>query len=67
MDSMIKLTMDQEFTTEEVTKIEEYKNSIDFSRPEQISVYRAAVQSKLGTLNDSILKSVRTKDLGEAI
>ncbi len=52
-------------TAEELAVIEKYRNSIDFSQPDQVVVYGAAAQNRMTTFADSVLNNVRDKDMGE--
>lgn len=51
-----------EFTPEEKAKIEEIKNSIDFTDSQTTVQYGVGAQRRLTEFTDSILDNVRSKD-----
>ncbi len=53
-----------EFTEEELSIIESYKEKVDFSDTNSIVNFGADAQEKLAEFSDVALNSVRTKDLG---
>ncbi|MCD8029749.1 MAG: toxic anion resistance protein [Bacteroides sp.] len=65
MNTELTLNPDQEITSEERIKVESYKSSIDFSRPDQIINYGVATQSKMSHFAEGVLNNVRARDMGE--
>lgn len=65
MATDLQLNTNQELTPEEQSKVETYKKSIDFNDSNQIIQYGAAAQSHLTSFADSVLNTVRNKDMGE--
>ncbi|MCC8154034.1 MAG: toxic anion resistance protein [Tannerellaceae bacterium] len=59
------LNPEEELTPEERSKVESYKSSIDFSRPDQTLQYSVAAQSRLTNFADNVLATVRSRDMGE--
>jgi uncharacterized protein YaaN involved in tellurite resistance len=65
MTTDLQLNPNQELTPEEKSKIETYKNAINFNDSNQIIQYGAAAQNQLTSFADAVLSSVRSKDMGE--
>lgn len=52
-------------TPEELTKVEQIKDSIDMTDSEALLTYGAPAQKKIAAFSDSVLAQVRAKDSGE--
>ena len=65
MTTDIQLNPAEELSPDEITKVEKYKGTIDFKNPNQIIQYGNAAQNQLSSFADSILSTVRSKDMGE--
>lgn len=59
------LTPEKELTPAERTQVDTYKNEIDFSRSDQIIQYGTSAQTRMTSFADSVLNTVRSKDMGE--
>lgn len=56
---------DKTLLPEEIEKVNAYKNEIDFSKSDQIIQYGTSAQNRMTTFADSVLNTVRAKDMGE--
>lgn len=61
----LALNPEQELTPEERSKVDTYKASIDFFKADQLINYGVAAQTRMSTFADSVLKNVRSRDMGE--
>ena len=61
LDEKKELTL----TPEERAKVDSYKNAIDLANSNHIIQYGTASQSRLNSFADSVLNTVRNKDMGE--
>lgn len=53
-------------TEEEKNAVKEFSTKIDITNSSQIITYGASAQNKIAQFSDSVLRNVKTKDLGEA-
>ena len=60
-----ELISDEDFTPEELVKINEFAEKIDLHDTNLIMQYGASSQKKLTEFSDATLKNVRAKDMGE--
>ena len=56
---------DKELLPEEIEKVKAYRDEIDFSKSDQIIQYGTSAQNRMSTFADSVLNTVRAKDMGE--
>ena len=55
------------FTQEDLRQIEEIRNHIDLTSPNDVLSYGSAVQRNLSNFSDSVLEKVKLKDSGELV
>lgn len=55
------------FTQEDLRQIEEIRNHIDLTSPNDVLSYGSAVQRNLSNFSDSVLEKVKVKDSGEFV